>query len=87
MTKPVLSFSEKLESLEQRKKELLDKRRAEILNIIIASGAMTIDDRLLAATLVFLADEKNKNHPIKDEIIATLSKKKPVANKQTKSNK
>lgn len=87
MTKPVLSFSEKLESLEQRKKELLDKRKAEILNIIVASGAMTIDDRLLAATLVFLTDEKNKNHPIKDEILATLNKKKPVAKKQLKSNK
>ncbi len=67
MSKQVLSLSEKLEKLEKQKHELLNQRRKEILKIIEASGALDLDDRILAGALLFLKDGKNKDHSIIQE--------------------
>ncbi|NDB81890.1 MAG: hypothetical protein EB127_03985 [Alphaproteobacteria bacterium] len=72
MVRNVKSITERLEALEKQKNDLIASRRKELLNIIEASGALTIDDKLLVGILLFLRDEKNKNHPVMEEFKAYL---------------
>lgn len=65
---------------EAQKQKIIEKRRSEILRIIEKSGAIQIDDNLLKSTLLFLMDEKNKNHLIREEIMSYSTKMK---NKKT----
>lgn len=81
MTKQKLSLQEQIKALEDKKEKLLDKRRAEILKIIERTGSLEIDDTLLAGTLLFLGDTKNKNHPILEEFKKYI---KPTKNKKEK---
>lgn len=82
-----LSILEKLEKVESERKareakyeaqkqKIIEKRRSELLKIIEKSGAIQIEDNLLKGTLLFLMDEKNKDHPIKREILSYNEKKK-----------
>ena len=64
MVKQKLSLQEQLKALDKRKDQLLDKRRKEILNIIEQTKSLEINDQILAGTLLFLHDDKNKTHPI-----------------------
>lgn len=82
-----LSILEKLEKVEverkakeakyeAQKQKIIEKRRSELLKIIEKSGAIQIEDNLLKGTLLFLMDEKNKDHSIRKEILSYTEKKK-----------
>lgn len=60
---------------EAQKQKIIEKRRKELLKIIEKSGAIQIEDNLLKGALLFLMDEKNKNHPIRKEILGYTGKK------------
>lgn len=88
MPRNTASITEKIQKLEEQKQNLITKRKEEILKIIEATGSLTIDDQLLASLLLFLRDEKNKDHPIHNELKSYLSKKGSASNKKdTPSNK
>lgn len=74
MPRNTASITEKIQKLEEQKQNLIIKRKEEILKIIEATGSLTIDDQLLASILLFLRDEKNKNHPIFNELKSYLPK-------------
>ena len=82
------TLTEKIQKLEEQKQTLITKRKEEILKIIEATGSLTIDDQLLASILLFLRDDKNKNHAIHKELKSYLPKKGSTSNKRdTPSNK
>jgi phosphosulfolactate phosphohydrolase-like enzyme len=82
MARTTPTITEKLQKLEQQKNDLIVARRNEIFKIIDATGSLSIDDRILAGALLFLKDEKNKDHAILKEFKSYLDK-----NKKTTSNR
>ena len=84
MVKQKLSLQEQLKALDKRKDQLLDKRRKEILNIIEQTKSLEINDQILAGTLLFLHDDKNKTHPILEEFKKYLKPKRAAHDKHKK---
>ena len=88
MPRNTATLTEKIQKLEEQKQTLITKRQEESLKIIEATGSLTIDDQLLASILLFLRDDKNKNHSIHTELKSYLPKKGSISNKRdTPSNK
>jgi len=88
MPRNTATLTEKIQKLEEQKQSLITKRKEEILKIIEATGSLTIDDQLLASILLFLRDDKNKNHLIHNELKSYLPRKGSTSNKRdTPSNK
>ena len=56
-----------LEKLEERKTALIDIRHKQLANIITATGALAVDDKILAGAMIFLANPDNKDHDIISE--------------------
>ena len=67
MPRPIISIREKLAKLERQAEVLLKNREGEIISIVKACSALTIDDHLLAGFLLFVGKEENKDHPILKE--------------------
>ena len=86
MPKNTATIFEKIQKLEEQKQNLIKKRKEEILKIIEATGSLTINDRLLASLLLFLKDDKNKNHQIFQELNSYLPKENPNRSKNSNIN-
>ena len=55
---------EQLQKLEERKSNLIEKRKDEIMDLIIQTGALAVDNSTLAGALLFIANSENKKDPI-----------------------
>lgn len=86
MPRNTASITEKIQKLEAQKQNLIIKRKEEILKIIEATGSLTIEDQLLASILLFLRDDKNKNHSIYNELKSYLPKRGNISNKNNKTS-
>ena len=70
-----MSHLEKIKKLEEEINKLKEKRQQEILKIITDTGALDIDNKMLASVLLFLKNPANKEHPFVQEL-STLTKGK-----------
>lgn len=55
---------EQLLKLEERKSNLIEKRKSEIMDLVIQTGALAVDNAVLAGALLFIANSENKKDPI-----------------------
>ena len=62
------TITAKIQELEMKKSELIQKRKEQIIKIIDKSKALAIDDNMLASALFFLNHADNQNSPILSEI-------------------
>ena len=65
-----MSYTEKLQKLEEERNKLIEKRQQEILKIIANTGALDIDNKLLASVFLFLKNPANREHSFLKELSA-----------------
>jgi uncharacterized protein (UPF0335 family) len=79
-----MSFTEKLQKLEEEKAKLIEKRQQEILKLISDAGALDVDNKILTSILLFLKNPENKNHPLIQEITTLGKAKTKIPSRATK---
>ena len=78
------NITKELEKLEERKNALIEKRHKQIANIITATGALAVDDKILAGAMLFLTNPDNKDHEIISEF-KKLGAKTPSRSRRKKA--
>ncbi|MDF2964725.1 MAG: hypothetical protein K0Q51_113 [Rickettsiaceae bacterium] len=79
-----MSFSEKLQKLQEEQAKLIEKRQQEILKIIADTGALDIDNKTLTSLLLFLKKPENKEHPFVKELTTLNAAKKKTPSRVSK---
>ena len=79
-----MSYTEKLQKLEEEKNKLIEKRQQEILKIITNTGAIDIDNKILTGLLLFLKNPTNKNHSFLKEISNLSNSKTKIPSRAVK---
>ena len=79
-----MSYTEKLQKLEEEKQKLIEKRQQEILKIIASTGALNIDNKILASVLLFLKNPANKEHSFLKELSTIIQGKTKTPSRAVK---
>ena len=79
-----MSFTDKLKKLEEEKQKIIEKRQQEILKIITDTGALDIDNRILASVLLFLKNPANKEHSFMKELASVTTGKAKTPSRASK---
>lgn len=68
MTKETNKILEKIRALEEEKAKLIPLRKEEIFNVLVSSGGLTLDNRLLAGLAAYAADCAGKSDSFLDKL-------------------
>lgn len=59
----------KIQNLEKQKEEIIKSRLEEIGEIILKTGGVALDNRIIAGFCVFASDKKNEDSPILKKLL------------------